>query len=235
MNDLIPIVLGTAAASLFVAGALKKQPEVRENFWGLPNRTVRREQVAVKNNVAYGIVPTPQTASANMAPGLQAVRAAPVARGGFHASDYPLTFQGNVRENYVMHQPNVVSNCRAIQDFQSAAADGYVQISPVGEPVVVYDRMIYANQKSRLAGLGDPIRGDLPIAPINDGWFRPSVAPNIDLRQGAINVIAGACNETSNSLRDLQMDYSGKTALSNENIGNETMVGDVVITAFPAS
>jgi hypothetical protein len=39
---------------------------------------------------------------------------------------------------------------------------------------VVYDRYIYANQKSRTHGLGDPIRGDLPIVPCGSGWFNMS-------------------------------------------------------------
>lgn len=75
--------------------------------------------------------------------------------------------------------------------------------------VTVYDRLIFANQKSRLYGQGDPIRGDIGcIVPIKDQWFRPSVRPNIDLRAGALSVMGGIDNETPRELRALQNIYS---------------------------
>lgn len=67
---------------------------------------------------------------------------------------------------------------------------------------VIYERLILANKKSRLHGLGDPIRGDIPIVPQRNGWFTPSVAPHIDLRAGAMNIISGN-NETGNQLQAL--------------------------------
>ncbi|GHV50386.1 hypothetical protein AGMMS49579_03890 [Spirochaetia bacterium] len=51
-------------------------------------------------------------------------------------------------------------------------------------PPVVYDRVMYANKRSRLRGYGDFIRGDLPISPQPVGWFTPSVNPVNDLRNG---------------------------------------------------
>ncbi len=48
---------------------------------------------------------------------------------------------------------------------------------------VVYDRIMYANRRSRLLEGSDFIRGDLPIFPQNLGWFSPSVQPHIDLRK----------------------------------------------------
>jgi hypothetical protein len=38
----------------------------------------------------------------------------------------------------------------------------------------VYDRFIYANQKSRRRSQGDLIRGDIPIIPTNNAWFNMS-------------------------------------------------------------
>ena len=99
--------------------------------------------------------------------------------------------------------------------------------------ILNYDRLIFANQKSRLYGRGDPIRGDLPIVPINDGWFRPSVQANIDLRQGAMNVIGGSDNSTANALRALQAEWSGKTALAQKDISLGSAQGDIIVTAFP--
>lgn len=77
---------------------------------------------------------------------------------------------------------------------------------------IIYDRYIFANRNSRLRSQGDPIRGDLPIVPINSDWFRPSVQPNIDLQEGAMNVLGGINNETSQSLAAL-MNASAGNAL----------------------
>jgi len=80
-----------------------------------------------------------------------------------------------------------------------------------GQPVsvVVYDRLMYSNTKSRLYGEGDPIRGDIGcIVPVRDGWFRPSVVPNRDLRPGALSILGGVENDTNRQLRALQDVYS---------------------------
>jgi len=74
------------------------------------------------------------------------------------------------------------------------------------------DRFIFALQKNRLQQFGDPIRGDLPCVPCNPSadpssnvWFRPSVTPANALRTGAINVIAGVGNVTSQQTAEVQM------------------------------
>lgn len=68
---------------------------------------------------------------------------------------------------------------------------------------VVYQNFIFANQKSRLRAMGDPIRGDLPIVPCSGSWF--SVHPNVglDLQQGAMNVLAGNANQTARATAQL--------------------------------
>jgi len=127
------------------------------------------------------------------------------------------------------------SDLVAVGDMTTINADGTL------DQPIVYDRYIYANQRSRLYGLGDPIRGDLPIMPINNGWFNVSVVPSIDLRQGAINVIAGVDNATNKSLAELQYATSGKavTAIGGINMANmfESSAGagatDVNISSFP--
>lgn len=227
MNDLIIATLGVA----LVAAFLSRKP-VKENFWGLPNRTVKLDrEVAVPcdgNMVMYSVPPSyqamlePRFSNVNYGANIR-YNVPQVDKLG--APEYPLTFQGDVRENYTNS-----GSCAAVKD----ARQGLVQESETIVPQVVnYDRLIFANQKSRLYGLGDPIRGDLPIAPVNDGWFRPSVNANIDLRQGAINVIAGSDNDTSNALRALQAEYSGKTLLAQKEISLGAAQGDIVVTAFP--
>lgn len=115
---------------------------------------------------------------------------------------------------------------------------------------IIYDRFMYANRNSRLRGQGDPIRGDLPIVPISGNWFIPSAAAgnNINqvLQQGAMNVLGGINNETSNALANLIYNSSGgadttiggvdmaKTNMSHQVYGAASAArGDVQITAFP--
>jgi len=118
---------------------------------------------------------------------------------------------------------------------------------------IVWDRYMYANRNSRLRGLGDPIRGDLPIAPINNGWFSVAVSPNVDLQQGAMAVLAGN-SEEGNKLADFIYATSGRSnttiggadqaaRLANSTLGrlntgaqygtNVSAGGDVNVRAFP--
>jgi hypothetical protein len=106
---------------------------------------------------------------------------------------------------------------------------------------IIYDRYIYANQKSRLFAEGDPIRGDLPIVSQATGWFRPSVAPNVDLRNGALAVMGGLDNSTSKELLALQnasagglLDTgSGINYSVQKQIGTSAAGGDIRVTSFP--
>jgi len=114
-------------------------------------------------------------------------------------------------------------------------------VNALGETVqpIVYERFIYANRNSRLRGLGDPIRGDLPIVPCSADWFRPSVHPNIDLQQGAMNVMGGIDNGTTQALADLISVTSGDQTIagvnmaSMKNISTGMAMADVNVTSFP--
>jgi len=87
---------------------------------------------------------------------------------------------------------------------ESTDALGQMMTNPI-----IYDRFIYANQNSRLAAAGDPIRGDLPITPNRQGWFQVSAHPQIDLKSGALAAIGGLNNDTSKELLALQSASSG--------------------------
>ena len=78
------------------------------------------------------------------------------------------------------------------------------------------DRYIFALQKSRLYGLADPIRGDLPIIPClpnsnpySDVWFKPSARPSVQLNAGALGIIGGNFNVTNQQLAELKARDSG--------------------------
>ena len=84
-------------------------------------------------------------------------------------------------------------------------------VNDLGQKVerpVVYNRYIFANARSRTRGLGDPIRGDLPIEPIKHSWFNPSAYPSIDLRPGYLQVDTPSQSQTQ-KFRKLVGEYSG--------------------------
>lgn len=79
------------------------------------------------------------------------------------------------------------------------------------------NRLTFALNKNRLTGLGDFIRGDLPVVacnpdanPYSNVWFRPSARAS-QLLAGATNVIAGVGNVTAQQLSELQMRDVGST------------------------
>lgn len=86
------------------------------------------------------------------------------------------------------------------------------------EDSVVVPRVIKALPNKRNRGQGDPIRGDLAIMPEPCGWFRPSASPNIDLRQGALNVIAGEDNEQGKALTNLINSTAGSIYIGGKEI-----------------
>ena len=127
---------------------------------------------------------------------------------------------------------NLMGSDYASASFKQAQAQGdYAPVSdllPAGDltmmsadgqanQVIVYDRFMVANQKSRLAAQGDPIRGDLPIVPCKNEGFRPAVNPQIDLRTGAMSVLGGIENQTARELMDLQV--SAMAGLTDAKVG----------------
>lgn len=113
---------------------------------------------------------------------------------------------------------------------------------------IVYERFIYANRNSRLRSLGDPIRGDLAIVPCKADWFRPSVHPVIDLQEGAMNVMGGVSNETTQELATLIAATSGDRIIAGVDLSQvvhdptmttlkssewSSAMADVNVTAFP--
>jgi len=113
---------------------------------------------------------------------------------------------------------------------------------------IIYDRYIFANKNSRQRGAGDPIRGDLPIVPVSGSWFIPSQAnnPSLNLQQGAMNVMGGVNNETSNALANLIWNSTGgaETTIGGVNMADTVMThqvygaasaaqNDVVVKTFP--
>ncbi len=81
--------------------------------------------------------------------------------------------------------------------------------------VEIASQFMYANPRSRLRAMGDPIRGDLAILPCtgaNGQWFVPSVSPFLDLQPGAMNVMGGFDNSQGQALAQLMTASAGVPA-----------------------
>ena len=107
------------------------------------------------------------------------------------------------------------------------------------EQMVVYDRLIYANKKSRNRALGDFFRGDLAIVPHEGDWFRTSAHPNTDLQPGALAVMGGVDNENTKKLASLigstsaEPTLSGVSMASFKNVNTGSQLANINVTAFP--
>jgi hypothetical protein len=164
-----------------------------------------------------------------------------VSLGGLVSSGAPGDISGD--SNYVAAMNKIYSSSNTSHSAGSLLAVGdMTTINSVGEveQPIVYDRYIYANQKSRLRSQGDMIRGDLPIVPCSGNWFSVHPTPNIDLQAGAMNVMGGNNNQTTQALSDLIYATSGgyETAIAGVNMAPQfnTMTGgsgNVMVTAFP--
>lgn len=181
----------------------------------------------------------------------------------------PLTYKDMVKENYScqkkMKQPvlppdyaagNYNKEIRSLTETYDDSSMLPVQdmsnvtVNELGEEMpqtIQYDRYIYANRRSRLRSQGDPIRGDLPIVnvphngPGSGDWFKPAVAPNIDLQQGSLAVMGGFDGEQQQKLASLINSSSGgtETTIAGVNMTHEkdlsmsAGLADVNVTAFP--
>lgn len=117
--------------------------------------------------------------------------------------------------------------------------------APDRKQTITYDRHIYANKKSRLRALGDPLRGDLPIIPFSGGWYAPAVQPSLDLHAGAVSAMGGINNENSLNVAKLIYETGGRVSTAIGGVDLQTAMlpkneftsnwgtQDVTVTAFP--
>jgi len=160
-----------------------------------------------------------------------------------------------IKEGYCGAQPNEAPSGRQqapmmnnsyteATDLLPVSGMGGQVVNALGEGVqepVIYDRYVYANQKSRLYGQGDPIRGDLPIVPLRNEWFRPSATPSIDLRSGALMTMGGVDLSTTKELLALQSASAGGLLGTGSGINYSVQQspyttggsGDLQVSAFP--
>lgn len=154
-------------------------------------------------------------------------------------SDYASGNYNDLRDKAYDSMNVETTNMLPVGDMTSMQSDGSI------EQPIIYDRYMYANRNNRLRSQGDPIRGDIPIAPGVVAGITP-VNPNVDLQLGAMNVIGGYDNETQKALSELvtiasggAQDTVGGVALSQTAMFTQTASSlgagqnDVKFTAFP--
>ena len=125
------------------------------------------------------------------------------------------TFNGDTPKQYNKMYDNL-SGEQNVNKLPVASMNNAIGDEKNNEFFVNSERLIFALNRSRLQAQGDFIRGDLPVVPYNPNsdpgsgvWFRPSVSPSVDLRAGAMNVIAGVGNVTAQQTSELQMRATG--------------------------
>lgn len=124
---------------------------------------------------------------------------------------------------------------------QNMGAMGVNALGEASVQPIVYDRYMYANQRSRLQSVGvDRLRGDIAITPINQGWFSPSANPNIDLAGGALAAMGGINNDSTKALLALKSAASGGYLSTGSGINYGVQkssfampTGGIRVTSFP--
>lgn len=231
-NFLAPLIIAVLAA---VFTYMFNQ--TNERFWMTPSRTLKVEKVYADPPNGFFSIPNYQS---QLSP-----RFSNVDYGANLRTEFPDPQNLAVPFDPLDGQPGYLGG--SYKTSPSSENTNFFNEDGTAKQPILYDRYIYANRNSRLRGLGDPIRGDLPIVPISGNWFVPSAAftgPNIVLQQGAMNVMGGVNNETSNQLASLIYNSSGGTEtnmgdvdMSQYRMGNSfygtTAGGDVKVTAFP--
>lgn len=188
------------------------------------------------------------------APGNMAVPKNPIQFGamveGYQCGGKNGCSGGSVKETMIpavgkgQRQP-VVTNQNALQQqdylpvVNSLPAQTMNTLDAAGnqKQVIVQNRFMFANQKSRYNRDADSIRGDLPIIPRVGDWFVSSANPSTALRQGAMQVLGGKYNQTANALSNLKTAASGGAnvdySLVNQTPGKFNNTGTIQFSAFP--
>ena len=236
----------------------KDNKDNKENFGMIPSRKIKLDKIGASsmNAVEKGnIYSIPGTYQSQLSP-----RFSNVGYNAYIRYNLPETknlavpsdplSQGNLIEEFSSVSPATQNYHDAVQKVQEESegaqpvsqlpVSDMTSVSEDAQPIV-YDRFMYANRNTRLRSQGDQIRGDLPIVPCQESWFRPSVQPHIDLQTGAMNVLAGPENEQSKAMAAL---VAMSTAGTESIVGgvdlatpyNTTLSagqGDVTVTAYP--
>jgi hypothetical protein len=149
----------------------------------------------------------------------------------------PLTFGGMAREDFTKEsfdRGEVVESNDSSKSHYDPSYQDALSMVPIGDMTtlnslgehhhtICYDRYIHSTKKSRKQSHGCPLRGDLAIIPLRHGgscWMIPSSSV-LDLRQGALSVMGGVQNATTQSVAHLVNNQTGQTTHSGVNMDGQ--------------
>jgi len=166
--------------------------------------------------------------------------------GGINESyDVPPGYtNGNKTQVYESLPGVVVSNAGDPDGVDNAAVPtGTITLTDdSGHPVqyLTQDRYMFTTKKSRLWGLGDMIRGDIPVTPATYGNFDVFPVIASDVNRGALAAIAGTRALDPDMVKLIgqvtggESPVGGAPVMANQvNSGLASNCTDVTLTAFP--
>jgi hypothetical protein len=225
MNSITSFISGALFIGVLSAIVAIAVPEIREHFVNVPIRALPSRETeieAIPSNYQASLPPrnAPVSYNALIRQRLGSVR--PEKGADFMAEpavpldnivELPAESAESAEsvESYMSPQQQVKYMDSVDVPLGRAPVDVYDKVRAAKQDrQVVFDRLVYSLGKSRLHGAGDPIRGDLPIVPTlpvadpnSPIWFVPAASIDRDLRQGALQAIAGD-NEASRNLQRLK-------------------------------
>lgn len=142
---------------------------------------------------------------------------APIAPANYAGGNFNKVMESTYKESKNPRGVNDIQRNLPVKDMTALKGEG--DNNDNTQPIV-YDRYIVANLKSRQSALGDPIRGDIPIVPNDNGWFNTSYQPQKDLNRGALFAMGGLYNEQARDLASLINASSGGGVT---NVGGEDL------------
>lgn len=219
MNSITSFISGALFVGVLSAIVAIAIPEIREHFVNVPIRALPSRETeieAIPSNYQASLPPRNAPVSYNALIRQQLGSVKPEKGADFMAEpavplDNIVELPADSVETYVSPQQQVVLADAVDVPLGRAPVDVYDKVRAAKQDrQVVFDRLVYSLGKSRLHGAGDPIRGDLPIVPTlpvadpnSPIWFVPAASIDRDLRQGALQAIAGD-NEASRNLQRLK-------------------------------
>ena len=159
------------------------KPSAAQNLLGRRRRRENYEHAGQPNR-EQGFHTVPGQLESTLAPRqfLGATQASKAVTNNFPADEH-LTGRTHISDD------NVIEPLEGYVERADDLEQESEQQGPDLQPVV-YDRLVFKPAKSRKAGQGDMIRGDLPIVPCPQ-ISQPSANPVSDLQNGALNVLFG--------------------------------------------
>jgi hypothetical protein len=210
---------------------------IKESYGMLPPRVQKVESVVDTRYMGDGMYTVPGLYQTRISPRFNAgmdfgtsIRVRPPSSDNSAVPSNPMGYYDNIlietpkiKENFKSDKVNdmIKSQQNYVEAVDMLPASDLSDFGGPQNQPIVWDRYMFANQKSRLAAKGDFIRGDLvfpspiPSGPANSqvpgtyNWYIPSAHAHIDLNAGALAAMGGIDNSNTNELLALQAASAG--------------------------